>query len=155
LCPPGDDGKRLFVATKASSEEKTLLYRKSGSGMYEITDSCKKVGGSSEEPDLDELDVDLDHTTNDFLIGKGNSGEALQENPNPEAMKFTISDEELGSLNFPYLNILLKGVPGTGKSRLINQWIIKELDLKKANHPNVLRINVHSASSNADLMQGI
>lgn len=154
LCPP-DDGKMLFVATKAISEEKTILYRKSAPETYEITDSCKEVGETSEESDLDELDVDLDHTTDDFLIGKGESGSAPKENPNPEAMKFTISDEELGSLDFPYLNVLLKGVPGTGKSRLINQWIISQLDLKRANHPNVLRINVHSASSNADLMQGI
>ena len=154
LCPP-DDGKMLFVATKAISEEKTILYRKSGPGTYEVTNSCKEVGGTTEESDLDELEVDLDHSADDFLIGKGNSEGEHQENPNPEAMKFTISEEELGSLDFPYLNVLLKGVPGTGKSRLINQWITKQLKLDKANHPNVLRINVHSASSNADLMQGI
>ncbi|MFL0684429.1 MAG: AAA family ATPase [Algoriphagus aquaeductus] len=154
LCPP-DDGKMLFVATKAISEEKTILYRKSGPGTYEVTDSCKEVGGTKEESDLDELEVDLDHSADDFLIGKGNSEGERQETPNPEGMKFTISEEELGSLDFPYLNVLLKGVPGTGKSRLIDQWIISQLDLKRANHPNVLRINVHSASSNADLMQGI
>lgn len=154
LCPP-DEGKMLFVATKAISEEKATLYRKSLTGTYEITDSCKEVGGTGEESDLDELNLDMEHTSNDFQIGRGKSGEELSETPNPEAMKFSIVDEELGSLEFPYLNVLLKGVPGTGKSRLINQWINKQLDLKKATHPNVLRINVHSASSNADLMQGI
>ena len=49
------------------------------------------------------------------------------------------------------LNLLLKGVPGTGKSLLVNN-LIKQLNIAS---DNVLRINIHSASSNADLMQGI
>lgn len=48
------------------------------------------------------------------------------------------------------LNILLKGVPGTGKSWTIDEHI-KRMGIKE----NTLRINIHSASSNADLMQGI
>lgn len=51
-------------------------------------------------------------------------------------------------------NLLLKGVPGTGKSHIIDKIIKQNLGLK--NKPeNVLRINIHTASSNADLMQGI
>ena len=51
----------------------------------------------------------------------------------------------------PYKNILLKGVPGTGKSHLLDKLVEKiKVDLS-----NVKRINIHSASSNADLMQGI
>jgi len=62
--------------------------------------------------------------------------------------------EPIGNLTFPHKNILLKGVPGTGKSRAIENIINNKLELE--NHKeNVLRINIHSASSNADLMQGI
>lgn len=53
-------------------------------------------------------------------------------------------------------NLLLKGVPGTGKSRFIEQKVDevfeKEPELKER---NILHINIHSASSNSDLMQGI
>ena len=60
----------------------------------------------------------------------------------------------LGKLDFSHKNLLLKGVPGTGKSRAIENIINKKLELQ--NHKeNILRINIHSASSNADLMQGI
>ncbi len=55
---------------------------------------------------------------------------------------------------FPYRNILFKGVPGTGKSRAIDKITTDQLGLEK-NDKNVLRINIHSASSNSDLMQGI
>ena len=51
-------------------------------------------------------------------------------------------------------NLLLKGVPGTGKSRAIENIIKYKLELKD-HKENILRINIHSASSNADLMQGI
>lgn len=62
--------------------------------------------------------------------------------------------EPIGNLTFPHKNLLLKGVPGTGKSRAIENIINDKLELK--NHKeNILRINIHSASSNADLMQGI
>lgn len=57
------------------------------------------------------------------------------------------------SYKFNYKNILLKGVPGTGKSRAIDNIITKKLNISKKE--NILRINIHSASSNADLMQGI
>jgi len=57
---------------------------------------------------------------------------------------------------FTYKNILLKGVPGTGKSKAIDDIIEKKLKLVSAEEQNnILRINIHSASSNADLMQGI
>jgi len=55
---------------------------------------------------------------------------------------------------FPHKNLLFKGVPGTGKSRMIDKIIQDELHLDKQSD-NILRINIHSASSNADLMQGI
>lgn len=65
-------------------------------------------------------------------------------------------NKKIEDMKFPK-NILLKGVPGTGKSRkitnLINPYI--NVELKKNEVDQVLRINVHSASSNSDLMQGI
>ena len=60
----------------------------------------------------------------------------------------------IGNLSFPHKNLLLKGVPGTGKSRAIENIIKYKLELKD-HKENILRINIHSASSNADLMQGI
>lgn len=56
--------------------------------------------------------------------------------------------------DFELQNILFKGVPGTGKSHIIDEIIKNKLHLEKKPE-NVLRINIHSASSNADLMQGI
>lgn len=74
------------------------------------------------------------------------------------------------------LNALLKGVPGTGKSTLVNAWIralglpapavdnandlgsctaVIPSDIRPSKVQQVLRVNVHSASSNASLMQGI
>jgi len=64
------------------------------------------------------------------------------------------SDEQKGNLNFQYKNILFKGVPGTGKSRAIDTIIKNELEIKDEKK-NILRVNIHSASSNSDLMQGI
>ena len=62
--------------------------------------------------------------------------------------------EPIGTLEFPHKNLLLKGVPGTGKSQTIENII--EDDLGLGDKPeNICRINIHSASSNADLMQGI
>ncbi len=56
--------------------------------------------------------------------------------------------------DFQIKTLLLKGVPGTGKSRAIENIINDKLQLKD-HKQNILRINIHSASSNADLMQGI
>jgi len=70
-------------------------------------------------------------------------------------IKKNFSDKKI-EYKFNYKNILLKGVPGTGKSRTIDHIINNHLNLKEEyQETNVLRINIHSASSNADLMQGI
>lgn len=58
---------------------------------------------------------------------------------------------EYGS--YKYKNVLLKGVPGTGKSHKIDYII--ENELKIIYSKNKLRINIHAASSNSDLLQGI
>ena len=75
----------------------------------------------------------------------------IKEERNQDNIFLKTSKEKL---NFKIKNLLLKGVPGTGKSRAIENIINNKLNLK--NHKeNILRINIHSASSNADLMQGI
>lgn len=65
-----------------------------------------------------------------------------------------INTIKLASLEFPLKNILFKGVPGTGKSHIIDEIIEYKLGMNRFSE-NILRINIHSASSNADLMQGI
>lgn len=71
-----------------------------------------------------------------------------------ENITYELEKGKIDTINYPIKNLLLKGVPGTGKSHIIDK-IIKQ-DLRLENKPaNVLRINIHSASSNADLMQGI
>lgn len=85
-----------------------------------------------------------------FILNNIDEGELPEELSTIE-----INSTSSGRLDFEYKNILLKGVPGTGKSYLIDNTLIKDkLDLN-TNDTNVLRINIHSASSNADLMQGI
>lgn len=71
-----------------------------------------------------------------------------------EDRKLLFSNKDI-EYDFKYNNILLKGVPGTGKSRMIDKIINHHLKLENQQETNVLRINIHSASSNADLMQGI
>ncbi len=90
---------------------------------------------------LSEQNLDISTKVKDEFIG-------IEDKEN----KF--SNKSKGNLTFPHKNLLLKGVPGTGKSRAIENIINNKLNLK--NHKeNILRINIHSASSNADLMQGI
>ncbi len=101
---------------------------------------------SSSKPDLKKLFV----TNNELLT--------VEQPDNP-----TIGDTALLDLdnagNLPDLtqlplNILLKGVPGTGKSYLIDKIITDSLRLDK-NGKNVKRLNVHSASDNTTFMQGV
>jgi len=56
--------------------------------------------------------------------------------------------------DFEYKNILFKGVPGTGKSGVINKIIQNYLNLSKES-PNILRINIHADSSCTTTLQGL
>jgi Leucine-rich repeat (LRR) protein len=77
-----------------------------------------------------------------------------EETPMKEIAKNKIDNKKLGNIDFPHKNILLKGVPGTGKSHTLENIIKNDLKLKN-DSKNICHINIHSASSNADLMQGI
>lgn len=97
-----------------------------------------------------------------FLNGESNKNEILNSNHehiNLDKDKLSkFSNESKGKeswqKDFKYKNILFKGVPGTGKSETIKNIITDKLGMKEL-ADNVLRINIHSASSNSDLMQGI
>lgn len=82
----------------------------------------------------------------------------LKENYNQkldeENSTYKINKESFGKIDYSIKNLLLKGVPGTGKSHVIDKIIKQDLGLENK-AANVLRINIHTASSNADLMQGI
>lgn len=85
------------------------------------------------------------------------NGESNQENQLADENQLSMfTNKEIGNIKFSHQNILFKGVPGTGKSKTIDKIILDEdkLNMKEIQN-NILRINIHSASSNSDLMQGI
>lgn len=93
-----------------------------------------------------------------FINGESNGSES-SKNDNKSINKdnsktYEFTNDSKGNLNFEYKNILLKGVPGTGKSKTIDDILEDKLEMKELSD-NVLRINIHSASSNSDLMQGV
>jgi len=92
----------------------------------------------------------------DEYYNKNNSEniQSIQNQTKVTITQHTFSSESMGKLDFPYKNLLLKGVPGTGKSKTIENIINDDLGLGDKPQ-NICRINIHSASSNADLMQGI
>ncbi|QCI27605.1 AAA family ATPase [Caminibacter pacificus] len=97
--------------------------------------------------------VSLNEKEADFILNIKSKNIDTFEN-NKQLLNLT----SFGNLSFPLKNILFKGVPGTGKSTTIDKIIEEKLELKKGTENyknNVLKINIHSASSNADLMQGI
>ena len=164
-----DSGKQLFVLAKGESSKK--CYEKIENEFIENA-NCE-IEKSSDEEDLDigELMQKLEEneTENNFsgvlqsessivTNTQNDNDESTQKEvsfkENKEIEKIKFSDEPKGDLDFPYKNILFKGVPGTGKSRAINEIIKNNLKLAR-NDKNILRINIHSASSNSDLMQGI
>ncbi|HIP03330.1 MAG TPA: AAA family ATPase, partial [Campylobacterales bacterium] len=139
----------LFVFS--NEIEKVECFEKSGNEFVE----CKEKKEDVEIIEsLDEIIGDIEEivSNDDGIEIKPKEKEKTDQQQEQDKCKF--STEEKGSLDFKYKNILFKGVPGTGKSRIVNQIIENKLKLKLLSE-NILRINVHSASSNADLMQGI
>jgi len=137
----------LYVIDKGF--EKNICYEKIDD-KFEVNKECKKTN-KIEQDDISFKE--LIDKLNNLKIDEGISG-LLDTNKK----SYIFSDEAKGKKNwqkdFKYKNILFKGVPGTGKSRAIDTIIEKHLDIKNKKE-NILRINIHSASSNSDLMQGI
>lgn len=161
-------GQHLFVAAKADTPL-SICYEKSGNDYVEIPNCEKGSTVVKADGDLDTLENEIEKLFQDLDAEKNeeqiftkpqteNIAEQMEKTEQPKTKKtpFILRGDKFGNIDFAYKNILLKGVPGTGKSRLINEsFIKKQLGFPKITHPNILRINIHSASSNADLMQGI
>ena len=138
--------KLIDIFMLQNSLEESLCFEKSAQGFVPCRDHKDK-----EEliESFDDIEIAVD--TYDEDEEKENKEESDPVKTQNDKVKFTTKTIEY---DFPYKNLLLKGVPGTGKSQTIENIIENELNLK--NSPkNVCRINIHSASSNADLMQGI
>ena len=164
-----DDGQDLFLLSKEFKENK--CYEKQGD-KFIINPECKKsLQVEKKEYNLKALSQKLkeeflsfssiggvwgDEDNKDSII-KQNEKQTNDSNDD-KTYEINLDKSLKENLNFPYKNILFKGVPGTGKSRMIDRIVEEKLGLKKDSDKyknNVLKINIHSASSNADLMQGI
>lgn len=133
--------QQLFVVNNSLTE--TICFKKNGNTFNTTACDLDSEDDNTEIEDFDEIVDDLDKY------------EPLENEPEERTIeKILFSSQTKGNLEFEYKNLLFKGVPGTGKSRAIDTIITQKLGLTKNDH-NVLRINIHSASSNSDLMQGI
>lgn len=157
-----NEGKDLFVARK-SAEIKNKCYEKDENGNFIINEFCKKTNASTKyDGNLEELFdgiqgslKEISQVINDNPFGNFSSEQSqILSQQDQIDIGHTVNTEQKGNLEFPLKNILLKGVPGTGKSHTIDLIIQEKLHLIRSSD-NILRINIHSASSNADLMQGI
>lgn len=153
-------GESNYIKYKADSQQLYIVKNdlKDKQCFVKDNDTFSKIDcdGSIENDDIEALDFDdLNLEVND--LGLDDNIQSVEANKN-ELIKIKFSDIPKGKEgwqeNFEYKNILFKGVPGTGKSRAIDTIIEKYLDIKNEKE-NILRINIHSASSNSDLMQGI
>jgi hypothetical protein len=146
------ESKQLYIVKNDLEYEK--CFQKINKEFKEIDCNNEDLDNNDEVEDFDTLDLVLG-SCND---SKEDENETLNNNQkciNLDADKLSkFSNETKGNIKFPYKNILFKGVPGTGKSETIKNIITDKLDMKEL-ADNVLRINIHSASSNSDLMQGI
>ena len=111
---------------------------------------CKNDNkGTDKTESFDDIEIDTFEDANTKELKEENK--AMQKQEETEKFINTPLDKDW---KFSHLNLLLKGVPGTGKSHTLETII--ENDLKLKDKPkNICHINIHSASSNADLMQGI
>lgn len=154
--------KDLFIIIKKGKEKTLEEYCK-----YDNTfDKCKEEDKANKvEGDIPVIQTEIGTAIKELAKTTQTDNSLAQEDKIDETEKKKVEDEKtepfkidvspVGNIDFPHKNILLKGVPGTGKSRLIDVKLLKEIGLNTITHPNILRINVHSASSNSDLMQGI
>lgn len=139
----------VFIAKRGAEKQDWKCYRSEGATFVEAP--CDQVADFSLDTSrsLREMSVELDGAY-------GELQKTFQANPHSlGGVVLSVSQVPQGKTDYEIKNLLLKGVPGTGKSRLIDQIIEKRLELDPHDASHVLRINIHSGSSNADLMQGI
>jgi len=138
-------------------EGKRICFRYKPQGEFEELESCQRKTQISLEEDVNLYELYKEITSKLEKLSENYKGieKEKSERENKGETKLRLSIEKKGefSESIP-LNLLLKGVPGTGKSRLINKILEEFLKLKDSPE-NVLRINVHSSLTNAELMQGI
>lgn len=134
---------QLYIISKTF--EKIKCFQKIEDTYEEIDCNNQILNDNDEVEDFDNLDLALNSC---------NDSKEEDDDKKKQIGKIKFSNESKGNLDFSYKNILFKGVPGTGKSETIKNIITDKLDMKELTD-NVLRINIHSASSNSDLMQGI
>ncbi|MDD2450813.1 AAA family ATPase [Sulfurovum sp.] len=149
-------GKQLFVLGKHTESKKCF---EKVEGLFKENKDCViKKASQEEDVNFEELLGELSKVdVNEGITGMFKNEDTAPKKETEKQEGKTFSSSPKGKENwqeFTYKNILFKGVPGTGKSRAVNNIIKNELGLAK-NDENVLRINIHSASSNSDLMQGI
>jgi len=152
-----DEGKRLYVLSK--NDNKKVCYE-NVENEFIVNENCKK---ENSDPDddleiskyLNELEILSSDEDKSSLVNREVKQESKEEKKvmEPEEIKEHFITDSI-AYAFEHKNLLLKGVPGTGKSQTIENIIEHKLNLKDR-PDNICRINIHSASSNADLMQGI
>jgi hypothetical protein len=127
--------------------EESMCFEKDGN------DFIKCLNNAEQEDKVESFD-EIEVITDTHDVEKKSEIKEEKEVMRDEKETGIFINEPFGKDTFSHQNLLLKGVPGTGKSQTIEDIIEKELDIK-GNATNICRINIHSASSNADLMQGI
>ena len=141
--------QNLFIVHNDISN--TICFEKEDD-KFIINNDCESKKESQEIIEsFDDVSIDLDNFENEDNMVMTLNEEKVEK---IEKLKELFSNEKKGNLDFQYKNILFKGVPGTGKSRAIDTIIKDKLKIKDEKR-NILRVNIHSASSNSDLMQGI
>ena len=142
------DEKDVFVISK-SEINSIECFEKNQDGFIK-NDDCKLIKTNDTKiKSFDKIEVDTFEDENKKELKEENK--AIKKQKETEEFINTPLDNDW---KFSHKNLLLKGVPGTGKSHTLEKIIENHLKLK-AKPKNICHINIHSASSNADLMQGI
>ena len=145
-----DNGVKLKLRKDSTKETQLYTIHNIEKDFFCLDVNNKKLVDDVDKDSLVLIEENSIFNVFSYLL---NSKQEL-ENVKDSNQKCKIKMNKLGNKSFKKRNVLFKGVPGTGKSKLANDIIRYKLDLVE-NHKNILRINIHSASSNADLMQGI
>lgn len=137
--------QQLYIINNAL--KLTKCFQRTDDDFEEIDCNDTNIAEDAEVLDFDDLSLEIDEFDKHEQSNNKEKG-------NIKRLEF--SNRQIGNLNFEYKNILFKGVPGTGKSKTIDNIIFDHDKLNMGGiQNNILRINIHSASSNSDLMQGI